>query len=695
MMDRSETTEESPLPAAGLPELSPGGIPQISFVIPTRNEAENIAPLLSRLSEAIQDFHAEILFVDDSTDHTPIIISDLAEQYPFEIRLLVRPPLKRNGLSGAVVDGLLESKGTWVCVMDADLQHPPETVPLMWEQAQRTGADLVVSSRRGDVVGPLGLTRIRSLTSKVLTILARMLFPRTLKDVSDPLTGLFLVRRDAVDVNALRPDGFKILLEILVRCPGLHVSEIQFDFAPRYGGESKADVREGVRFFRHLLRLRVTVNPHLIRFIIVVIAGVVFNSLVLWALVNGLRLPTVWSAVVAVEFFFLWVQIGFQYWVFRDRAQEDLRRGFWSSFLVSQLFVFLIFLPLLLLFSSFGSLHYVVENLLALFVVGFIRYGLSEQWIWTKGSMIWQYQSYFYSIHGKVNIESQVPLEELQFFKKESLEQEVDIQIRLDRHGTPSRLPDGISYDEQLGRFGFGLTVLPGDFTQIVVSPLLERSPNFLFTNIVEPVIRWRLVQKEFALVKAAGVARDGIAVLMCGDDEMGKVAGDICQQMGYAFMADDLIIVGKDGRVLGYPKPVTIDREMIEGDRTSPTGRNRLILTIRRALYTRYTRRLGLWLSARELPAATLNTYLQWLVPQPKEMLGNVLKGVAYEEMARLGKIMAIRTDHDDLPTSNPMDVFVQILQQSEEANSFQPHPLLAQRLRFWQDEDLMDKEK
>ena len=687
MSDRSVSTAQPP--------LSGTSTRQITIIVPTRNEADNIAPLLDRIGKATQELQVEILFVDDSTDDTPQEVAKLAQLLPLEIRILARPPAKRNGLSGAVVDGLRAARGEWVCVMDADLQHPPETIPLLWEQAQRTGADIVVGSRRGDVVGPLGLTRKRSLTSKALTILARMLFPRTLKNVSDPLTGLFLVRRSALDVDVLRPDGFKILLEILVRCPALHVSEVQFDFAPRHEGESKADVREGVRFFRHLMRLRVTVNPHLVRFLIVITLGVVANSLLLWVMVEGLELQPLLAAVLAVELFFLWVQIGFQYWVFRDREQMDLRRGFWGSFLASQLFLILIYLPVLLILNSFESLHYLVTNLIALMLVGLIRYGLSEQWIWTKGSMIWQHQTYYYSIHDILNVESQVPLAELQYFQTSSALDNVNIQIRLDRQGTPSRLPGGISYDEQLGRFGFGLTVLPGEFTQVIVSPLLERSPNFLFTNVVEPVLRWSFVRKEFALVKAAAVARDDLATLIHVDDDMGQAVSDLCQQKGYAFMADDLIVLGKNGRVYGYPKPVTIQQDMVQNNRAALSGREKLALAVRRSLYTRFLRRIGLWLGARDLPAATLNTYLQWLVPQPKHMLGDILQGISYADSAVLEQVVAVQMKKGLSAGGGETAALIDGLQQSEETNGFQPHPLLAQRLRIWQGEDLMVKER
>jgi glycosyltransferase involved in cell wall biosynthesis len=668
--------------------------PQISIIVPTRNEAENISPLLERLSETVHNLHVEVLFVDDSTDDTVEMVTSLQCQHPFPIRLIARPPEQRNGLSGAVVDGLSSALGKWVCVMDADLQHPPETIPRMWEQARKTGADMVVGSRRGDLVGPLGLTKMRSLTSKGLTILARMLFPRLLRNVSDPLTGLFLVKRSKVDVGVLRPDGFKILLEILVRCPDLHVTEIHFDFAPRQEGQSKADVREGMRFFRHVVRLRVTVNPHLIRFLIVVIVGILGNGLLLWALVEGLSISVLLASMLAVEALALWITLLFEKWVFRERKIQRSERSFWESFLLVQIVLAVIYLPLMLFLTLVVSTHYFLANTMALAVIGLLLYGLSEQWIWTKGGMVWQPQSYFYRIHDILSIESQVQLAELQHFATTALLEDIDIQIRLDRQGTPSPLPGGISYDERLGRFGFGLTVLPGDFLQIVVSPLLERSPSFLFTNIVEPVLRWRLVPKGFALVKAAGVTSGESAVLIHGEYDLGHTMSILSTQYGYAFMADDLTIVDRDGMVYGYPKPVTINQRMTRDSERQPNFRDRLSQSGQQLLYSRFARRIGLWLSDRDLPAATLNTYLQWLVPQPKDMLAEVFSGIEYGEPSECASIVNV----SEKPAEEGEDLvekMIDALQQGKESAGFQPHPLLAEQLRHWHGIDLLREER
>jgi glycosyltransferase involved in cell wall biosynthesis len=666
----------------------------ITIIVPTRNEAENISPLLKRVVKAVKDLRVEMLFVDDSEDNTAQHIESIQTEFPFPIRVIARPPAQRNGLSGAVVDGLRAADGEWVCVMDADLQHPPETIPLMWEKAEKSGADMVVGSRRGDLVGPYGLTKMRSLTSKVLTVLARMLFPRLLRNVSDPLTGLFLVKRSRIDIDVLRPDGFKILLEILVRCPDLHVTEIPFDFAPRLEGQSKADFREGVRFFRHVVRLRISVNPHLMRFLITLIIGFFGNSLLLWVLVERIGISYLLSGFLAAEALAIWIVILFDHWVFRERNLKRTARPSWKSFLLAQFILFFVYLPVMIGLIAWLEVDYLLANVLSLVIMGLLLYGFSEQWVWTRGGMVWQPQSYFYNVHHILAIESQVVLADLQHFAIDNPGKDIDIQIRLDRQGTPSHLPGGISYDERLGRFGFGMTVLPGEFLQIVVSPLLERSPSFLFTNIVEPVMRWSLVSKGYAMVKAASVTSGESAVLIHVERDLGQVMSILCRQYGYQFMADDLTIVDRGGTVYSYPKPVTVNQHMMRESKRSPGFRDRVFLWGQRLLYTRFARRAGLWLSDRNLPAATLNTYLQWLVPQPKDMLGEVYSGISYGEPAICSQIIGA-LEHKKVRDDDQVEAMINGLQQGEESAGFQPHPLLAKRLRYGHGVDLMLEER
>jgi len=197
--------------------------------------------------------------VDDSDDSTPEVVQQRAAQDRpgLAVRLLHRPAGHRaGGLGTAVAAGLAAAGGEWAVVMDGDLQHPPELVPRLIEAGEAGAVVVVVASRHVVGGGTDGLSgRSRVFVSDSATRLAKTMFPFALRGVSDPMSGYFAVRRSEIDVSALRPEGFKILMEILVRFPRVKRSEIGFVFEDRIAGESKASLAEGFRFFRHLARL--------------------------------------------------------------------------------------------------------------------------------------------------------------------------------------------------------------------------------------------------------------------------------------------------------------------------------------------------------------------------------------------------------------------------------------------------------
>ena len=243
-------------PAFPLTPSAPG-LAELSLVVPTRDERDNVSPLLARLDNVDPDVRLEVLFVDDSDDDTPGVIRKLAARSSRRVAVIHRASAQRDGgLGGAVLAGLKAARSEWVCVMDADLQHPPELLGVLLEEARRSGADVVVASRYcpGGEVG--NFSAVRTTLSRSSALVARTLFPRRLRRVSDPLSGFFLIRRTAVDLTDLRPRGFKILLEILVRGGPLSTSEVPFRFGDRHAGESKASLREGFRYVRRLIELR-------------------------------------------------------------------------------------------------------------------------------------------------------------------------------------------------------------------------------------------------------------------------------------------------------------------------------------------------------------------------------------------------------------------------------------------------------
>jgi dolichol-phosphate mannosyltransferase len=239
------------------PWLRTGERPALSVIVPTRNEAGNIRPLLSRLEEALVGIDAEVLVVDDSDDATPDIARQAATRSALPIRVHARSAEQRTGgLGGAVLLGLSEALGPVCAVMDADLQHPPELLGRLL-RVSRTGADFVVASRYVDGGKNEGLGGWhRRVVSKAATLAAKWVLRPELAGISDPMSGFFLVRLSCLDLPALHPQGFKLLLELLVHNPRASVAEVPYSFGIRHSGASKAGIGEGLTYLRRLAELR-------------------------------------------------------------------------------------------------------------------------------------------------------------------------------------------------------------------------------------------------------------------------------------------------------------------------------------------------------------------------------------------------------------------------------------------------------
>jgi dolichol-phosphate mannosyltransferase len=227
----------------------------VTVVVPTRHERGNVAALAARLAGSLDPTGIDwrLLFVDDSDDDTPDVIASLPSP---RVGVLHRPPAERTGgLSGAVMAGVAATTSRWVAVMDGDLQHPPEAVGQLLEPLRSGTADLVVASRYVAGGSPGGLAGPwRLFVSGAARRAAHLVFPRS-RRVSDPLGGFFAFDRAVVEGVSLRPHGFKILLEVIVRGRWSQVAVVPYRFAARVDGRSKAGLREGMRFVRHVCQL--------------------------------------------------------------------------------------------------------------------------------------------------------------------------------------------------------------------------------------------------------------------------------------------------------------------------------------------------------------------------------------------------------------------------------------------------------
>jgi dolichol-phosphate mannosyltransferase len=309
--------------AAEVPE--PGAV---TIVVPTFNEAGNVRELLHQITESVPSrLPCEVVFVDDSTDDTPQVIFEAAQDCPFPVTVLHRDePV--GGLGGAVVEGIKAAGSDWIVVMDGDLQHPPSLVPELIGTGERANAGLVVASRYikgGSREGLAGGYRIA--VSRGATWLTKTLFPRRLRGISDPMSGFFAIRRSAVTADVLQPLGYKILLELAVRSRPREVTEVPFVFQDRFAGESKSTAQEGFRFLRHLVGLR-TASPvaRMVVFGLIGATGFVPNLVGLWAL-TGLGLHYVPAEILANQFGVAWNFLLIEHLLFRDRRRH---RRWWD-----------------------------------------------------------------------------------------------------------------------------------------------------------------------------------------------------------------------------------------------------------------------------------------------------------------------------------------------------------------------------
>ena len=270
-------------PAVPVDEPTTGrGSAELAIVIPTLNECDNVALVVERLNRALAGLSWEAIFVDDdSPDGTADVVRALAHRQG-NIRVLQR--LGRRGLASACIEGVLASAAPYVAIMDGDLQHDETLLAPMLARLKAERLDIVVASRHvGD--GSLGQwERSRVLISDIAGRLGRLVVRA---DLSDPMSGFFVMRRDAFaeTMRGLSGQGFKILLDLFASAPRpLAFAEMPLKFRQRLHGESKLDAMVAWEYL--MLLLQKLVGPAVpVRFLLFSLIG---------ALGTGTHLLTLW-----------------------------------------------------------------------------------------------------------------------------------------------------------------------------------------------------------------------------------------------------------------------------------------------------------------------------------------------------------------------------------------------------------------
>ncbi len=225
--------------------------PDVSVIVPTYREADNLGPLVRRITDTLGGaWLFEIIIVDDnSKDGTAEMVGELSDAgHP--VRLIVR--VGQRGLSSAVLRGFGEARGDVLVCMDADLSHPPEAIGQLVECLADPGVDMAIGSRYVDGAGiDQNWSALRRFNSRFATLLAR-----PFSAVKDPLAGFFAIPREVfARAERLRPIGYKIGLELMVKCACKEIREVPIHFFERRSGQSKLNVPDQISYIRHLIRL--------------------------------------------------------------------------------------------------------------------------------------------------------------------------------------------------------------------------------------------------------------------------------------------------------------------------------------------------------------------------------------------------------------------------------------------------------
>ncbi len=246
--------------------------PELTIVVPTLNERDNVPDLVERIGAALPGIDWELMFVDDDSPDGTAAIAKAMGGSDARIRCIRR--IGRRGLSGACLEGMLASQARYVAVMDGDLQHDEALLAPMVAALRSGDTDVVVGSRYRAGGSADALTQSRLRTSRWATAITGSLLGT---ELSDPMSGYFMARREVIEDLApqLSTQGFKILLDIVLTARGrLRVAELPYRFRPRLHGTSKLDSRVLLEFVG-LLLAKATNDLLGIRFVLFALMGLI------------------------------------------------------------------------------------------------------------------------------------------------------------------------------------------------------------------------------------------------------------------------------------------------------------------------------------------------------------------------------------------------------------------------------------
>ena len=361
---------------------------KLSLVIPTYNESQNIKQLIQiiidTLDRIVPDRYELIVVDDNSPDYTWKLAVELSQKYS-QVKVIKRE--SEQGLATAVIRGWQAAQGRVLGVIDGDLQHPPDTLIKLWREIEQ-GADIAIASRNLEGGGVSEWSIARRFLSRGAQMLGLLILPEVIGRISDPMSGYFMVRRNALSERIFNPLGYKILIEVMARGNIRWIGEVGYIFQERKTGESKVTYQQYFEYIWHLICLRLNLwqIDRFLRFGISGFSGVFVNLGVLYILREIVDLGLIRSAIIAAEVAiannFFWNDR----WTFKDISNKQKaskkRLIRFIKFNLICLSGLILNILLLNIFYNLLGINQYIANIMAIALVTFWNYWFNLKLSW-------------------------------------------------------------------------------------------------------------------------------------------------------------------------------------------------------------------------------------------------------------------------------------------------------------------------
>ena len=365
----------------------------LTVIIPTFKEEANIRNIVTEVDAVFKrnNLNGEILVVDDNSPDGTISIVNEIKKTKSNVNIIVR--LADHGLSQSVAEGFIHASSDILVVIDADLSHPPSLIPVMYNEILE-GNDVVIGSRYMEGGGIKKWPLKRRIISLGATFLGRLLFP----DISDPVSGFFAVRKSVVAKAALKPRGYKILLEVLGKGTWEKDKEIPFEFVDREIGSSKLKLKTIVEYAHQVIDITLFSFLHhqsaawrewkrVFKFGLVGLSGILVNMGVLFYLKEFVGLDLMIAGLISVELSILNNFIWNDLWTFKSGVQQQKISSRWHRlvlFHIVSAVPLIINLGLLYLFTNGFNIYYMTSNLYGIVAAFAWNFLVNRRMTWTR-----------------------------------------------------------------------------------------------------------------------------------------------------------------------------------------------------------------------------------------------------------------------------------------------------------------------